>query len=258
MSAPRSPWPFLGWTFALTWAAQAPYVLVRIGALPVPVEATMGPLALAAVMPSLVALTLAARRGGLRGLGRAMSLGPLRPATLGWLMVALALPTALHLLAALPLGRPQLYPPLLPEQLAIAGLAPLGEEYGWRGHLAPTLEAKSSPFVAALGVGLAWSLWHAPTWLLPELPWWTGLQSTLFIVGLSVLFARLWHGAGGSLLIPIGAHLGLHLDNVSRSGDAPVLWATSVLTAGLALALGRRDPTLGRAPLRTGPDPAEG
>lgn len=243
----------MGLTFALTWLAQAPYVLVRRGVGSIPLEATMAPLALAAVMPSLVALGLAARHGGRRGLARALALGPWRISTLAWLLVALGLPAALHLVAALPLGRPQLYPPLLPEQLAIAVLAPLGEEYGWRGHLLPTLESRQHPLTAALAVGLAWSLWHAPTWLLPELPWWTALQSTLFIVGLSVLFSRLWHGAGGNLLIPIGAHLGLHLDNVSRSQDAPVLWATTAATVALALLVAARTPRLG---VRGVPDPS--
>jgi membrane protease YdiL (CAAX protease family) len=244
---PPSPWPFLGLTFLFTGLAQAPFVLVRLGLISMPFESTMAPLALAALMPSLVALSLATLHGGWRGLREAGRLGPFRASTFGWLLLALGLPTALHLLAAAPLGRIQLYPPLLPEQVAIAVLAPLGEEYGWRGHLLPRLETRYRPSTAAIVVGLVWSLWHAPTWLLPEVPWWTGPQSTILIVGLSVLFSRLWHGAKGNLLIPIGAHLGLHLDNVSRSGDAPVLWATTAVTAALASWLCLRDPQLGRA-----------
>lgn len=244
---PPSPWPFLGLTFLFTGLAQAPFLLVRLGLVSLPIESTMAPLALGAVMPSLVALSLATLNGGgWRGLRVAARLGPFRASTFGWLLLALGLPTALHLLAAAPLGRLQLYPPLLPEQVAIAVLAPLGEEYGWRGHLLPALETRYRPSTAAVVVGLVWSLWHAATWLLPEVPWWTGPQSTVLIIGLSVLFSRLWHGAERNLLVPIGAHLGLHLDNVSRSGDAPVLWATTAVTALLAFGLCLRDPQLGR------------
>ncbi|CAN92372.1 MULTISPECIES: hypothetical protein [Sorangium] len=62
---------------------------------------------------------------------------------------------------------------------------------------------------------------------------WSWALSLLFITSLSVLMTALHLRSGGSVLVAWAAHLGIHLDNVSRahmSGDgaAPLLVTTIV------------------------------
>ena len=44
----------------------------------------------------------------------------------------------------------------------ISLLAALMEEFGWRGYALPKLTERHSALKAALIVGVAWALWHAP------------------------------------------------------------------------------------------------
>lgn len=243
------PGTFLAWTFGLTWLLEAPFVARERGWITVAPQVAMAPLALAAVMPTLVAIALTFRDGGRRGAAQLLGWRPFSAMTFAWLGLGLILPAALHGLATLPLGAGLvLYPPTTAEHVGIAILAPLGEEYGWRGLLLPAWSRRWGPATAALAVGLVWALWHAPTWLLPGVPGWQPIQAIVFVTALSVIFAALHFRARGNLLVAIGAHLGLHLDNVSRSGDPPALWATTTLTAFAAMALLRRQPSLGADP----------
>ena len=117
---------------------------------------------------------------------------------------------------------------------------PFGEELGWRGYLQPALEKRVSPRVAALGVGLAWAVWHIPTGFEP--------MFQLGIVGWSFVFAWLLRRARGSVWVAIALHAGINL----AAGALPRaeagldylrfgLWTIVAVAACVALPA-RRDP----------------
>lgn len=235
----RVGWFFVA-TFALTWACQTPGILaLRVG---ITLSGSlMALLALGSAGPSLIALAFVALESGRRGIGAML----LPRANLGWRFALLALlfPAAAHLIGSvvlIALGQYRaahvVYPPLLPEQMAIAIIAPLGEEYAWRGYAHPRLQARVGPLAASLWVGLAWALWHIPTFFVPAARGTTSIELLLYLLAFlssSVLYAWLFNVGRGSMLGPLLAHFGIHLDNVFRasaSGDgiAP-LFATTVV-----------------------------
>ncbi|WP_437958434.1 CPBP family intramembrane glutamic endopeptidase [Sorangium sp. So ce119] len=234
---------------AITWPCQLPFVLQQWGA-PIPVDVATAPLVLGAIGPSVAAAVCAWKEGGRGGLSGLLS--PRRaPAGWAWAPLALCMPAMLHLagLALLALAGGStpatlLYAPVTPEQRGIAFLAPLGEELGFRGYALRRLLPARGPVLASLLVGAGWTLWHLPTMCLPGVPWWSWVLGPLFITSLSVLMTALHIRSGGSLLVAIAAHLGIHLDNVSRahlSGDgaAPLLVTTIAAVAAAAIAARR-------------------
>ncbi|WP_437571022.1 CPBP family intramembrane glutamic endopeptidase [Sorangium sp. So ce542] len=239
---------FLVLAYAITWLCQLPLLLQQRGA-PIPPEAAMAPLALGAVGPSLAAAVCAWKERGRAGLSGLFS--PRRaPAGWAYAPLALCMPALLHLLGlallALAGGSAPatlLYAPITPEQRGIAVLAPLGEELGWRGYALPRLLPAHGPVRASLTIGAAWTLWHLPMMCLPGVPWWSIALSALFITSLSVLMTALHLASGGSMLVAWAAHLGIHLDNVSRahlSGDGATPLLVTTITAIAAAAIAAR------------------
>uniref|UniRef100_UPI0038737CAB CPBP family intramembrane glutamic endopeptidase n=1 Tax=Wolbachia endosymbiont (group A) of Andrena haemorrhoa TaxID=2953976 RepID=UPI0038737CAB len=60
----------------------------------------------------------------------------------------------------------------------------LGEEIGWRGYLLKNLKSKISNFyIRAIIVGIIWSVWHIPTYVVAGSALWKdGLHSRLFVL----------------------------------------------------------------------------
>jgi membrane protease YdiL (CAAX protease family) len=89
---------------------------------------------------------------------------------------------------------------------------PLGEEIGWRGWLLPTLQARLSPLLASLIIGLVWGLWHLPLHLRGMYDGDMGTGAAGFAVRiagsclLAVLFTWLYNRARGGLLVVILLH----------------------------------------------------
>ncbi len=120
------------------------------------------------------------------------------------------------------------------------------EEIGWRGHLQPLLQVRLSGLAAALVVGVVWSAWHAPLFLLSGTTQATS-SPVWFTVGglaLAVLFAWVWNISGGNLLLLVLLHGALNgWYTVAVQGLAPeALGAgfelvTALAAAGLALLL---------------------
>jgi uncharacterized protein len=244
MTAASRAWLFLGVTFAFTWACQTPGILVLRANEPLPaIVLTM--MALGSAGPSIVALWFwALERRSLR-LRAASSRVWSRPLWQLWLFALLVSPAA-HLLGSgvlvvLGLYDAQhiVYPPLQPEQLAIAVIAPLGEEFGFRGYALPRLQSKWSPLVASLWIGLAWALWHLPTLFVPAARGTSSLELSLYLMCYlsgSVVYTWLYNAGNGSVIGPLLAHLGIHLDNVFRAstlgdGVAPLTVTALVMTA---------------------------
>ncbi len=202
----RALWWFFALTFAISWGVGGLWLLF-----PKPLTALLGPFAygspgyyVAAYAPSLVALALTYSESGPAGL-RAMA-RRLRPGSLSALAIAvLAIPfAALALTLVMPrLGAWPVTPAdvlvktplvLFATAQVVTNSGPLGEEFGWRGYALPRLLERWSPPVAAVLLGLIWTLWHVPAFLFAgivgtsfsDLPWYA-----LDTVGLSLLMTWL-------------------------------------------------------------------
>ena len=64
------------------------------------------------------------------------------------------------------------------------------------------------PLRASLLLGIAWAFWHAPQWFIPQ----TGQAAfpfpafLIWVVALSIQFAWIYNGTGGSVLLVLLAH----------------------------------------------------
>jgi membrane protease YdiL (CAAX protease family) len=84
-----------------------------------------------------------------------------------------------------------------------------GEEVGWRGFALPRLQAKTSPLIACLVIGLLWAPWHAPLWYAQGAPiftWDFWITRFLIIVPSSVISGWLYNRSRGSILVAGIAH----------------------------------------------------
>ena len=204
---------FVGLAFAFSWVPLG-IVAVTTGD-PTATPESVALWALAGLGPGLAAFVVATASEGRRGLatllrglrhwrvGRwyALLLAPL-PVALAAVLIAVAVgPARLELAGPAEVA---LLPVLLLNGIAFGGL----EEIGWRGYLLPRLQEHASALVASVLVGLVWSMWHAPLFLLEgtsqasaSLFWFT-VQA----VALSILATWAYNGSDGSVLLLIGAH----------------------------------------------------
>jgi uncharacterized protein len=92
--------------------------------------------------------------------------------------------------------------PLFLFLLLVPGMGGAWEEPGWRGFQQPLLGRTRSDLTAALIVGATWAVWHAPLWWEGMVPWFDALG----VVAMSVVYAWLYEGSGGSVLVVMIAH----------------------------------------------------
>lgn len=82
-----------------------------------------------------------------------------------------------------------------------------GEEIGWRGFALPRLEKLlKSPIYASLILGILWSLWHLPIYLIPgqsSIPLYLFL---FFTIGLSFIYTVVFNQTQGSILSVLLLH----------------------------------------------------
>lgn len=93
---------------------------------------------------------------------------------------------------------------------------PIGEEPGWRGFALPVLQSRYGPTRASLLLGLIWSGWHLPLFLLPgwtTSPFWI---YAIVITALSVIITFGYNLSGGSVIAAILLH------NTFNAGGAPL------------------------------------
>lgn len=175
-----------------------------------------------------------------------------------WILVALALPAALHLVAttlevALG-GQPAqwFYPPVRPEHCAALVMFSVGEELGWRGYAYPRLAERLGPVSGALLLGAVWGLWHLGMMFSPDRGAPDLLQVGRMVLELSlysVVFAWVFERGGRSLAVAIAMHAGGHLDNTHRAPETEVrlqllrLLVLALAAAWAGRALGRRSPS---------------
>ena len=234
---------FLATTFAFTWACQLPGILV-LRAHEAPPPMVLGVMALGSAGPSIVALWFFILEKGAFQRSTPERAAWSHSRLLLWVCALLFNP-ACHLLGAVALhvmgvdgARHLMYPPLRPEEVAIAVIAPLGEEFGFRGYALPRLQARFGPLAGSGWLGIAWALWHVPTLFVPSArgttPLELGLYLTCYLAG-SVVYTWLFNAGNGSVVGPLLAHLGIHLDNVFRAstlgdGVTPLAETALVMT----------------------------
>lgn len=215
--------PYLGISFGLTWGLAAILVLF-----PEPVERLFGPLSmlhplflLAVYAPAIAAVFLVVRYTGRTGLLRFGSRLLIWRVHAGWYaFVLLAVPLVMTMAAWLGGGLDGWTSPLADTSGAAAVLAALGaalvvgpvEELGWRGVMLPLLQTRYTPFAAGLLVGLVWTLWHVPAFLLSGTPQ-SAFDFLPFAAGtlsVAMIMTVMFNATAGSLLLPVLMHFQLN------------------------------------------------
>ena len=120
----------------------------------------------------------------------------------------------------------------------------VGEELGWRGFALPSLLEKRSALAASLILGVLWSAWHLPTFLVPGTPQYgkSIIAFVLMTTTYSVLLAWIYVHTAGSVLIATLVHGAMNLfQGIFLGGVDPTkqywLLAASYGAAALAIVL---------------------
>ena len=82
---------------------------------------------------------------------------------------------------------------------------PLGEEPAWRGFAQPRLQSRWSPLASTALLALLITGWHMPLVLLPQFD--LGIPDIASTVLVTFWYAWLFNRSGGSVLIPLIAHV---------------------------------------------------
>lgn len=206
----RSLPPFLILTFLMAWGFIALLVVM-----PAPLERVLGPprsshpfFVLAVWAPALVALALVRRTAGRGAVRRYLSRLLLWRAPAGWYaFLVLGIPALFFAGAALGgslSGELEHSSPgaLLQTMALMAVLGPV-EELGWRGLALPLLQRWMAPLWAGGLLGLIWSVWHLPAFLLSGTPQggWDFMPFFLGTTAVSVILTALFNRSRGSILI---------------------------------------------------------
>jgi uncharacterized protein len=211
---------------AAAWVLADPWAEVSRGQQPV---LTSTALALITLLPGWVVWCAWSQRRGIRDL-----LAPLVAWRIPWvwyLTGLLLFPLAsLAGLLWLPVFSQSI--PAFPRTEAMPGLivlllnvfvatalygGPLGEEAGWRGFALPRLQARYSPLVASVILGLLWGLWHFPLHFrgMYDESFGVGVAAGLLLrvannVLLAIVFTWLYNRSRGNLLIMVLLHTAIN------------------------------------------------
>ncbi len=153
---------------------------------------------------------------------------------------------------ALPLG-------ILPILALVQLWVVTGEEPGWRGYALPRLQARHGSLGASIILGLLWTGWHLPMFLMPGAPQYgtSPFLFTGFLLSWSVLCTLLYNRSGGSLLSVMLFHWATNMWAFAvpmTEGAQPIALALTLLVAVVAVpALPR--PLFGTALSRSGSGP---
>jgi uncharacterized protein len=247
----------VGWTWSFWSALAALPDLPAPGPLLLHLTGGLGPLVGAAWV--LRGRDRAFRRRFLRRVVDPRGIG-----TAWWVALAavMALPGVLGATTAALLGVTATHadraPMAVAAVLAFAMAAGLVEEPGWRGAAMDAWPAPVRAVWMALGIGVVWTLWHLPLYLV-EGSYQHGLGfgsvrfwlTSLALIELAVLYVWLVQGSGGSILLAVLAHAGFNAvgELVPRSTTGDVI-AFLVLTALTLWVVARTRGHLGADPER--------
>jgi uncharacterized protein len=163
-----------------------------------------------------------------------------------WLLLVLGIPLIFFAGAAIK-GKGSLswaFPPapwseMLPALVMALLLGPI-EEFGWRGLALPLLQRRFAPFWAGLILGLIWSVWHIPAFLIggtPQSAWAFG-PYFVGMIALSLILTPMFNAARGSLLIAFLFHF--QVNNPLWPDAQPVDTLFFVIAAVVVVLLNRK------------------
>jgi CAAX protease family protein len=172
-------------TFAITWGLGASFIFLRpqleavVGQIRSPTGSWLFYVATCA--PTISAVLLSVIFGGVGGL-KSLFRGLVRPVQLRWVILSLLSFPVAYLAwgiverfvlgstasPAINVNAVLISLPLLAFTTSILFVdpGPWGEETGWRGFALPRLLMRFSPVTSAVILGVAWSLWHLPAFLI--------------------------------------------------------------------------------------------
>jgi CAAX protease family protein len=172
-------------------------------------------LAFAPLFSAIIVITIAEGLPGLAQLGRRLIRWRVNWV---WYAAAIGLPLLVHAVAIglnMAAGAPapslgQFHPWY--SVLLLFGLrmvnftdGPMGEEPAWRGFAQPRLQSRWSPLVSAAVLGLLITGWHLPLVFMPQFD--LGLPDIASTVLVTFWYAWLFNRSGGSVLLPLIAHV---------------------------------------------------
>ena len=189
--------------YVLSWW---PWILYALDLLPQPIVG-FGPF-----LAAIVVLAVTRGKTGVVGLLRRMVRWRVG---LRWYAVALLLPVAISLAAAV-------FNVLLGAQapssvelggwvglfstffllLLVPGIGGAWEEPGWRGYALPRLQVGRSALFASLILWIGIVVWHLPLMLVGEIHW----SDVVFILGFVIVFNWVFNNANGSVLLLMLMH----------------------------------------------------
>lgn len=202
--------------FAITCAFTWSFFVAATSVTPGPRTALI---LIGAFGPSLVAVALAARSGGRAAVQVLLGRLLMWRVKIRWYVFALGYMAAVKLIVAVVYRVSRGHWPHLGEHSAgtivvlivVVGVigGPLGEEIGWRGYVLPRLTQRLGLAPASLALGLGWSLWHLPLFVLSVGGDQVGQSFPTYLLqvtALSVAIAWLMARTGGSLLLAVLFH----------------------------------------------------
>lgn len=206
-------------TYLITWGITGFYVFAPGTAVTLfgNITGTHPLYYLATWSPAIAALSLILYRHGFSGLRQYFSrLSLWRVSLFWWGLILIVVPLVYYIAASFKQGE---YPALFPFASIPAYLLALllmlfkgpVEELGWRGLALPLLQRRMAPIWAGLVVGVFWSLWHTPAFLLSVSVYSTWSFAPFFLgtVALSVIMTPMFNSSRGSILLPALFHLQL-------------------------------------------------
>jgi membrane protease YdiL (CAAX protease family) len=167
--------------------------------------------------PALAAIIMAAVLGGRSGVMALLSRVVRWRVGARWYVVALGVPAVLTLAAA---GLAVLLGASSSVQVGtlsvfdfVIFVMVVGEELGWRGFALPSLLQRRSALAASLILGVLWSAWHLPTFLVPGTPQYgkSIIAFVLMTTVYSVLLCWIYLHTAGSVLIATLVHGAINL-----------------------------------------------
>lgn len=214
---------YFGIVYLLAWAVWIPLVIARHGTAGEQVNLSLTLLAGAA--PCISATFVAWAAFGREGVKRLWQRLIRWQIGLRWYLAAFFVPAALLIAATVlivlfkgpPVGYLANFQPigLLTGLLLYIPMA-VFEEVGWRGFAQPGLQKNLSALGACAILGIGWSFWHFPYFLIPEFSFFSldalqGFLSGFAIYSLGtiptcILIAWLFNNSDGSLILPCIFH----------------------------------------------------
>jgi len=100
--------------------------------------------------------------------------------------------------------------------IAIVG-GPIAEETGWRGYALPKMQKTRNAITASLIIGVLWTFWHTPGFLIPgmalpavPLDWLVVLNYLLRVTSITVLMTWLFNNTKESIFVAFLFHVALN------------------------------------------------